>query len=190
LPTARDQLPTARDHLPTCGQQTDKEPFKKTIPPTPQIVLPFAPALPRGASEGDWEAAAEFLFLEGIGSKAAGRIVAHWRRNKRAPSELVAELREAVATVKLDANAGKFARPLGAIVYRLETGAWPIAGVTSAREVAERDRARKERERRVAMEGILQDVVKAGRRAGQSDDQIKSVLRERMSEEFLVSQGW
>lgn len=183
--TVTYQSATVTDQVATGGILTGLK-AQEEPPPTGAIRFEGPPPSPKS-----WEAAAECLLREGIGGKAAARIVAAWKRTKRgSPRDLVIAIGDALAAIRHPGNAAKFERPQGALVYRLEFDRWPVEDVIDPKAEAEREAARKAKERRVAMEGILQDVVKAGRRQGKSDEEIKSVLRERMSEEFLVSQGW
>ena len=100
-------------------------------------------------------------------------------------------------------NAGKLARPAGAVVYLLRNGSWPCEGVVdacderaverAAAEVATRAERRAERERERERDWVQLRVATAVRQArgkGATRERLREWMEPRISRETLAIGGW
>ena len=137
-----------------------------------------------------WDATEKTLTEFGI--RTAPAIVQQARQRGENPADFAATVRDAIATARLKANASVFKDPAAAVAILLTRGSWPEAPekiqTLDQRQKHERRQEQNdmERTRRV----WFTDVIREGRRAGQSEEQIYRVLAEKLPGEWLEAQGW
>lgn len=93
------------------------------------------------------DAAAAAARLKAWGLGAAGRLVAAAIERGASLAELRGRIEEALATVALRENRGRFRSPPGAVAHFVLEGAWPVDHVISPAEAATRRRAAAQRAR-------------------------------------------
>jgi hypothetical protein len=184
LGTQRSALGTQRSALE--GTRTVPEPHKNRSEPPPPT-----PSQPNGGG-GGWE-----------------MIVSEWRTRisqiallvKEAQSagqtcdEFLARLRFAWEVAEHPANKGKSVRkPAGAVVYWMRMNSWPAEGVIEDPKLlsnaTQRIQQRSSETVWVQTVAKLDNIIRAGRRAQRSDDEIKQDMIRASSVEDVSRYGW
>lgn len=177
--TARDQSALGADQSalgsrPKCPGVTQSAPRS----------APEAPPPPTPAVANDWAAAAG-RFRGRIGQIDSLAAIA--RERGHSPAEWEQTVEFALRTAA--ANASKLAKPMGAVVYFLRTGTWPVE-LTPPEQHAARDAKRTEAMQMQIARGTVREIILAGRRKGASEEEIGAVLRAQFSPAVLAEVGW
>ncbi len=145
---------------------------------------PEAPPPPTPAVSADWAAAAAKFRgrlgqIDSLASLAAAR--------GESPAEWERAVELALRTAA--ANASRLAKPMGAVVYFLRTGTWPVDLVAPEQRAA-MEAKRTAAQSRQCAKGSAFDLIRTQRRAGVDDDTIAADLRAKFSPEILAEIGW
>lgn len=143
-----------------------------------------APPPPTPAFASEWAAAAA-KFRGRIGQIDSLAAIAQSRGES--PTEWQQNVEFALRVAQ--ANAARLSKPMGAVVYYLRTGTWPV-DVVSPEQRAMVDQKRTEATRRQLTEQAVFELVKTARRQGADDDTVLKELRAKFSPELLAEMGW
>ena len=185
LRAQRSALGTQRSALE--GTRTVPEPHKNRSEPPPPT-----PSHPNGGGGGwelivsEWRTRISQIQQITVEARAAGET----------PEEFVARLRAAWEMAMHPANRERVRKPAGAVVHWLRQGTWPVDGLIDPQDSQALQAATQRVERRSAevewqqTQAVLYQVVKAGRQAGASEDEIRAALLRRASAADVARFGW
>ena len=172
--TRTDRSATRTDRSATMAHKAPGSASEAPPPPTPAVSV-----------GGEWAAAA---------AKFRGRIgqIDRLAEDARAAGETAEQFadRVAAALAIAEANRTKFASAVGAAVYFLRCGAWPVDNLAEASAAEAAAAKRKALAESRAIEAKINAIVIEGRRRKVGDDKIREVLLRSVPREFLAAAGW
>lgn len=138
-PTGTTAVPSRVNRSAHWGTLSAQEAPNEPPPPTPSTKT--------AVRQDSWRAVED----EFRGQLSITKLIAWAAPHGYTPETLALELRQALQTARLPANAQRLESPEGAAVAFLRNGRWPVDGIITAadserlaRDAAERDRARRE----------------------------------------------
>ena len=169
---------------------------------TAKELSPNRPEPPRPAAREPAGGGGEVVSWEGIVTEWRSRIgqIATLAEQARAagetPGDFLDRLRAGWEVVTHPANRKTLTKPAGAMVHWLRAGTWPVDGLVDPADQQATAARTAIVERRAAesawsqTQAMLTQLVKRGRQAGATDEQIRAAMLDRVSPADVARFGW